>query len=218
MGRKESDSTEWLALSLVQKPEEQQSTQVILLGCQAGWGGSGWTNGRYSVLPLSVSGPLSYVSLCIPWTVHGKVSGTLPCTQRTSWYEHQTGSPLCAFALALPQLGMEICSPWSLPTPLLLIQRSRRGRQQSAIKMPNSSSRVNRSAVSDSLSPHGMQTARLLCPWDFPGKHTGVGCHFLLQGAFPTQGSNRGLLHCRRILYHLSHREAPMPNRPASNS
>ena len=41
---------------------------------------------------------------------------------------------------------------------------------------------------------------RLLCPWDFPGKNTGVGCHFLLQGIFPTQGSNPGLLHCRRIL------------------
>ena len=32
--------------------------------------------------------------------------------------------------------------------------------------------------------------ARLLCPWDFPGKNTGVGCHFLIQGIFPIQGSN----------------------------
>ena len=35
---------------------------------------------------------------------------------------------------------------------------------------------------------------RLPCPWDSPGKNTGVGCHFLLQGIFPTQGSNPGLL------------------------
>ena len=35
---------------------------------------------------------------------------------------------------------------------------------------------------------------RLLCPWDFPGKNTGVGCHALLQGIFPTQGSNLCLL------------------------
>ena len=35
-------------------------------------------------------------------------------------------------------------------------------------------------------------------PWDFPSKNTGVGCHFLLQGIFPTQGSNPGLLHCRQ--------------------
>ena len=38
------------------------------------------------------------------------------------------------------------------------------------------------SVVSDSLWPHGLKPARLLCPWDFPGKNTGVGCHFLLQG------------------------------------
>ena len=38
-----------------------------------------------------------------------------------------------------------------------------------------------------------------------PGKNAGVGCHFLLQGIFPTQGSNPGLPHCRQILYHLSH-------------
>ena len=55
------------------------------------------------------------------------------------------------------------------------------------------------------LQVHGLQPARLLCPWDFPGKNTGVGCHFLLQGIFPTQRSNTGLLHCRLILYQLSH-------------
>ena len=38
-----------------------------------------------------------------------------------------------------------------------------------------------------------------------PGKNTGVGCHFLLKGIFPTQGSNLGLLHCRQILYQLSY-------------
>ena len=40
----------------------------------------------------------------------------------------------------------------------------------------------------------------LLCPWDFPGKNTGVSCQFLLQGIFPTQGSNLGLLHRRQTL------------------
>ena len=40
---------------------------------------------------------------------------------------------------------------------------------------------------------------------DSPGKNTGAGCHALLWGIFPTQGSNPGLLHCRWILYHLSH-------------
>ena len=43
---------------------------------------------------------------------------------------------------------------------------------------------------------------RLLCPWDSPGKNTGMGCHFILHGIFPTQGLNLCLLFCRRILYH----------------
>ena len=44
-------------------------------------------------------------------------------------------------------------------------------------------------------------SVRLLCPWDSPGKNTGVGSHSLLQGIFPTQGLNQGLLHSRQILY-----------------
>ena len=58
-------------------------------------------------------------------------------------------------------------------------------------------SSVSHSVVSDSLQPHGLWPSRLLCPWDSPGKDTGVGCHSLLQWIFPTQGSNLGLLHCR---------------------
>ena len=42
-----------------------------------------------------------------------------------------------------------------------------------------------------------------------PDKNTGVGCHSLLQGIFPTQGSNLDLLHCKQTLYPLSHQEAP---------
>ena len=41
---------------------------------------------------------------------------------------------------------------------------------------------------------------RLLCPWNFPIKNTGVGFHFLLQGIIPTQGLNLHLLHCRQFL------------------
>ena len=50
-----------------------------------------------------------------------------------------------------------------------------------------------------------MEPSRLLCPWDSPGKNTVVGVHFLLQGIFPTRGSNPHLLHRRWILYQLSH-------------
>ena len=49
-------------------------------------------------------------------------------------------------------------------------------------------------AQSNSLWSHELYHARLLCPWSFPGKNTGVGCHFLLEGVFHTQGSNPHLL------------------------
>ena len=55
------------------------------------------------------------------------------------------------------------------------------------------------------LWPQGLQPTRLLFPWDFPGKDTGVGCHFLLQGIFLTEESNLGLLHCRQTVYWLSY-------------
>ena len=52
------------------------------------------------------------------------------------------------------------------------------------------------SVVSASLQPHRLLPTRLLYPWNFPGKNTEVGCHFLLQGIFPIQGSNLlSLLH-----------------------
>ena len=59
------------------------------------------------------------------------------------------------------------------------------------------------------LRPHGLQSARLLCPGNSPGKNTRVGCYSLLQGIFLTQGSNPGLLHCRQIPYHLRHQGSP---------
>ena len=66
--------------------------------------------------------------------------------------------------------------------------------------------------MSHSLQPHGLQPTRLLCPRDSPGKSTGVGCHFLLQGIFPTQGSNLGLPHCRQVPYRLSHQHGLKTN------
>ena len=49
----------------------------------------------------------------------------------------------------------------------------------------------------------------LLCPWDSPGKNIGVGSHSLFHGIYLTQGLNQGLLHCRQILYCLSHHGSP---------
>ena len=60
------------------------------------------------------------------------------------------------------------------------------------------------SVVSDCLRPHGLHN-----PWNSPGQNTGVGSLFLLQGIFPTQELNPGLLHCTQILYQLSHKGSP---------
>ena len=62
------------------------------------------------------------------------------------------------------------------------------------------------SVMSDSLRPHGLYS-----PWNSPAQNTGVGSLSLLQGIFPTQGSNLGLPHCRWIPYQLSHRGAHSP-------
>ena len=67
------------------------------------------------------------------------------------------------------------------------------------------------SIESESLWAYVLKPIRLLCPWDSPGKNTGVGCHALLQGIFPTQGLNLRFLHlllCRWVLYHWATREA----------
>ena len=57
--------------------------------------------------------------------------------------------------------------------------------------------------MSDSLRPHSLYS-----PWNSPGQNAGVGSLSLLQGIFPTQGSNPGLLHCRQIIYQLSHKRS----------
>ena len=65
----------------------------------------------------------------------------------------------------------------------------------------------SRSVVSDSWRPHGLQPTRLLHPWDFPGKSTGVGCHFLL---LPDQGLNQLPCIGGPILNHWTTREVPI--------
>ena len=64
---------------------------------------------------------------------------------------------------------------------------------------------LSRSVVSDTLRFHGLWLASVLCPWDFPGKNTVVGCHYLLQGIFPTREltlCQLCLLHCRQFFTH----------------
>ena len=80
-----------------------------------------------------------------------------------------------------------------LPTKLLLFLKKRWWRDFNSIFSES------HSVVSDSLKPHGLYSS-----WNSPGPNSGVGSFSLLQGIFLTQGSNPGLLHCRRILYQLS--------------
>ena len=61
---------------------------------------------------------------------------------------------------------------------------------------------VQFSVMSDFFQSQELQAARLLCPWNPPGKNTGVGCHFLFQGIFPNTGSNPRLLY---LLYWQAH-------------
>ena len=69
---------------------------------------------------------------------------------------------------------------------------------------------VSGSVVSDSLWPYGLYPARLLCPWNSPGKITGGCCHSLLQGIFLTQELKPGLPHCRQLLSCLSRQGSPL--------
>ena len=66
---------------------------------------------------------------------------------------------------------------------------------------------VSCSVVSDSVTPQ-TEAYQASLSMGFSGKNSGVGCHSLLQEIFPTQGLNLGLLHCRQIVYHLSHQRS----------
>ena len=71
------------------------------------------------------------------------------------------------------------------------------------------------SVLSDSLQPHGLYPTRLLCPWNSPGKNTGVGSHSLTPGDLPNPGieprdrTQLSCLHCKQILYCLSRQGSP---------
>ena len=75
---------------------------------------------------------------------------------------------------------------------------------------------LRRSVVFNSCNPMDYSPPGSSVHVDSSGKNTGVGCHSLLQGIFLIQGSNSGLLQCRQILYHLSHREGS-PNKLITN-
>jgi len=94
----------------------------------------------------------------------------------------------CKLMLSACPSAMSVClSPFFLSLTLFL--------HSSSYVFPQASKLSCSSHVRLFATPWGpLQPTRLLCPWDSPGKNTAVGCHFLLQGIFLTQGSNLCLL------------------------
>ena len=90
---------------------------------------------------------------------------------------------ILSFLLSLPSFMYGLIFPLHLHGP-----------EQSYVSQPHGFMSVCLAAQScPTLWPCGLQPIRRLCPWDSPGKKTGVGCHALLQGIFPTQRQNPGL-------------------------
>ena len=100
------------------------------------------------------------------------------------------------------QSGLQFPCPGDLPNPGIK-PRSPALQTDSLLTELQGSESESHSVMSNSLWPHGLYN-----PWNSPGQNTGVGSLSLLQGIFPIQGSNPGLLHCRQILY-WTMREAP---------
>ena len=106
----------------------------------------------------------------------------------------------------LNTLSGNLTSPWSILSLLDGFNNSESSNSLLDAKQKVSESEsIGHSVVSNSLLSHGLKPTRLLCPWNSLGKNTGVSCHSFLKEIFPNQRLNLGLLHCRWILYHLSH-------------
>ena len=129
-----------------------------------------------------------------PWTVARQA----PLSMEFFRQEYWSGMPFPSPG-DLPNPRFE---PWSLALQADSLPSEPPGKPQVTIRSDKSLSRVQLFATP--------WTVALLCRWNSLGKNTGVGCHSLLQGIFPTQGSTPGLMHCRRILHHLSHQRSPV--------
>ena len=140
---------------------------------------------------------LSQIQLfAIPWTLTHQA----PLPMKFSRQEYWNGLPFLT-PRDLPEIGIKFTSPES-PA---LAGRFFTTKPPGKLCVFCVCGVKSNSVVSYSLQPQGVQPARLLCPWNSPGQNTRVGSCSLLQGIFPTQGSNPGLPHCRRIFYHPSH-------------
>ena len=130
-----------------------------------------------------------------PWTVAQQASLSMGFSRQQYW----SGLP-CPLPGDLPDPGIK---PTTLTSPALAEGFFTSHTTWEAPCM------LSHSVVSDSLQPHRLPLTSSSVDGDSPGRNTRVGCHALLQGIFPAQRWNRGLLHCRWILYQLSHQGSP---------
>ena len=107
-----------------------------------------------------------------------------------------------AYVGLVAQSCLTLCDPTDCRLAGSSVHGILQARILEGIAIPFSSE--SRLVVSSSLQPHG-----LYGPWNSPGHNTGGGSRSLLQEIFPTQGLNPGLLHCKQILYQLSHQRSP---------
>ena len=121
-----------------------------------------------------------------PWTYQA------PPSMRFSRQEHWSGLPFPS-PRDLPDSGIEPRSPALQANALTSEPPGKPSEVNSCVQLFVTQWTVD-------YQPPPMES-----PWDFPGKSTGVGCHFLLQRILPSQGLNPGLLHCRQMLYCLRH-------------
>ena len=162
-----------------------------------------------------------------PWDSPGKNTG-MGCHTLLQEIFPTQGSKQCLLRLLHQQAGSLPLVPYGKPLPLVHLRlipsfankwritcgyvacpyvaclHGKKFIDQSDTNIQHESESESHSVVSNSLGPHGLHT-----PWNSPGQNTKVGSLSLLQGIFPTQGSNPGLPHCRQILYQLSHQGSP---------
>ena len=148
---------------------------------------------------VSIFSPVQFISKCryLKDTIHEMIRTVLRRTQSDFFYPNQGRKQAATLALWVSRcLGEDIERK----------NGTQKGKELICCCSVTSDVKWSESCsvVSDSLRPHGLYSPR-----NSPGQNTGVGCLSVLQGIFPTQGLNSGLLHCRQILYQLSHKGSP---------
>ena len=165
--------------------------------------------------------------VCVSVCVHEHSSVQFSCSIMSDSYNPQSSTVLMPAPyqmVSVAQSCPNVCDPMDCSPPGSSVHRILKARILEWVAMPSSRRKpifpprlqllsVARDWDQVAFFPGGGVWCSVVSgcdpmdysPWDSPGKNTGVGSHFLLQGIFPIQELNPGLLHCWHILYHLSH-------------